>query len=383
MANLSIDQLRLIKKIEDFNSNDTQINLFYFPSVDGVSTQLLESLLFRLENLPNQSYIYLGDGTAVRKRLVNESFFVESDIGKNRSDVLAERYSDLFKTKVYSGNRNRNVSLHDLLSPEVNLFYISTNTQKETSYIEKLRTLKTTSDVRHGQVYMFNLTDQNEGFALQFHEIKNNKINGDLEQVNEETVSVTATNAFIKNSIMSQTIFNMINNIITSEMNVNYTKLSGEIFGTEQMERSFIFGLPDNALFNQIEVPSVMEYPMPVLAKYNSEYERYNNSKGQDYDVFLKSVEESINSFSTVEFLINGMSNMLNIMLTNHDNNDFADTLSPHKKEVFEEITQNLEKYKLFHDFLRGVCSGYSHDTITMLKVYNFLESTLGSPLQF
>ncbi|MFV1457767.1 hypothetical protein, partial [Bacillus mycoides] len=76
----------------------------------SLTSHLLYSLLFRLENVPGGATVILfeedGIGVSVTDEDIQNGLYVPADRGKKHLDVLQDRYNGVFATEVLAGNQN-------------------------------------------------------------------------------------------------------------------------------------------------------------------------------------------------------------------------------------------------------------------------------------
>lgn len=255
---LNISEMSRVIEFESFIHNKE--NVFIFPNADALSSHIIRSLLYRLENLEKKSYIFIEDSRKVLKKDIASGIYIEKDLGKKRAEVLSERYGGSFTTEVL--NAFNNVELERYVGTVIqglgNIFYINTN--KETDMSEDkinhlVKETKGSEDVRKN-FYGIEAFYNGKETVVTLVAGSNGELYGNNESILLRNVGYSLQEQYIRNSMTSQLVFNLVNSIVTEDMSFNYTLLKGDIQGGE-IKRKYLKGRRKDSVITKMKLKDI------------------------------------------------------------------------------------------------------------------------------
>lgn len=277
---LTFQELKMIKPMDDYNQNHN--NVLIFPIVCGLSSHIIENLLFRLENVEKDTQILLLDKRKITSNEVKKGLYVNKDFSKSRSSVLANRYTGLTKVKLNATSDDnlfailkrisRNTTEQGNPKEPKNIFVVDTQTTDSLELKAKLTSVQSAlENTNHKVIYMFVYVNSDTVSVFNFT-VNAHEINGDfIEYENKDNIkSRGITNGYMRNLIASQIVFNMINNVVTQDLSQNKTVIS--LNYKEQVKSKYIFNLElsEDSVFKLLQ--EVTKAPKSTVIQLNSDF---------------------------------------------------------------------------------------------------------------
>lgn len=277
---LTFQELKMIKPMDDYNQNHN--NVLIFPSVCGLSSHIIENLLFRLENVEKDTQILLLDKRKITSNEVKKGLYVNKDFSKSRSSVLANRYTGLTKVKLNATSDDnlfailkrisRNTTEQGNPKEPKNIFVVDTQTTDSLELKAKLTSVQSAlENTNHKVIYMVVYVNSDTVSVFNFT-VNAHEINGDfIEYENKDNIkSRGITNGYMRNLIASQIVFNMINNVVTQDLSQNKTVIS--LNYKEQVKSKYIFNLElsEDSVFKLLQ--EVTKAPKSTVIQLNSDF---------------------------------------------------------------------------------------------------------------
>lgn len=357
---LTLEQLALIKKLPKLQLEKR--NVFYFPKLTEPSTHFIESLFFRLENVEEQSIIVLGDRRIVKPIDIKTGLFIPSDLGEMRSDIIAKRFTGLGKTKLVS-LANNDITDANLISSNTNLFIFSfgESYESEIGYIQSA--MKQKQDADSLKTYLFRVGINKGDISIRLNEIQKLKVIGDVEPIRTARETVNTQSKFVRFSLASQLLFNMVNNILTPDLDINYTGIDFTV-NDMKTELGHLFGLDDSSIFAKIEGKN-NNLDIATLNRISKLFDKYKEVNKQRFDMMfrhnaqhLHSTQETINL--PLYAILEGVQTM-----------QIAHTRMQNEELTLEQIREIFEADNLF---LPQGFSQYNTNKVQMENLLNYLQ---------
>lgn len=315
---LSIQELRQIQKFNYYNQE--QENVFIFPSVCGLTSHIVENLLFRMNNIEQTTSLFLLDKRKITSNEERKGLFVPKDFGKSRSDVLANRFSGLTDVQVNSLTRmevNTHEKIRQLTNTETprNIFVIDTQTKNDKFSLNQIITqLKSAI---HNPIHYIVVNNDDDNVYVNFLVIKPHDLSGEVVEVDEaeQTRTRGVNNAFMRNIVASQMVFNLVNQIVTNDITCNATKIEMNIKKDIELKSKLTYNidLNDESVFKIIE-PVVKKGKKELLA-LNSKFNQWLNTQNvEDMEKLVTLYKQKY--ITTSKFILGNSHDMTTLLPT-------------------------------------------------------------------
>lgn len=235
-------------KSSDWLDSSQTLNIIVL-TVDATFSQLLYNLLFRLEGIKygkEAVNIYLGDnGLPVTRADILLGNFVEEDYGKNRVDVLKERYGEVFTTRLYKLEKESYGSAVQNFSEYGNVVILGFNTTAEVieKVYEDLYQGRRINKVYGGLLGLYGYTGENTvGIEMKVARKYGDLIGSFNGNESEERGKKYARAELMKTNLISQNILVFLNELIAAGLEgMLYEKWTQEM-DTGKQKNKMIYG---------------------------------------------------------------------------------------------------------------------------------------------
>lgn len=199
------------RKRFNFTEGDITLNIIVIDNAknNDISSHLLERLLYRLENVESNFTILLTGNNVLAKNDVEKGMYFANDVGKPRSSVLVDKYSDKFSTPLLAtsyefdnlyGFRDlahsifKSITINDIINKTIDSDMITVSETFKQQVISYVSTHDEVGDwVKKQSIYKF-LVDQNIEFddilKLNYTFITTNKDNLPVQVTRNRTLEI-------------------------------------------------------------------------------------------------------------------------------------------------------------------------------------------------
>lgn len=206
--------------------------------VGEVFTTMLYNLMFRVEG-----NLYGGDVVNIymldkKDRVTNRDVvvgeFLQEDIGKNKVDVIINRYRNIFTVKMYKVSREMYKKMETNLLDRGNIILIGEHEGQISTMFNRLNIARVNKGVYGGLASIFGyVTGDSVGVSVQVTRVYGDVV-GNLDKQKDGDRGKVATDEYIKNIQLSNRLLNKFNQLVTKGLNgirnfnVLYNVLTGE-----------------------------------------------------------------------------------------------------------------------------------------------------------
>lgn len=256
---LTLQEMKSIKPFNNYLKNAQ--NVFLFPSADGLASHVIKSLLYRLENVEQTSYIIIQDKKEVDKKDVESGIYINEDIKKKRGQVLTDRYGGAFGTEVIYGIEDYEGVVYMNTNRSKNLFIINTNlakayTRMDINAIVKASNRGGAQGGIRSNAYVIDAFSNGEDVIVRTMVGSGGNIYGEFDKTEARNAGFSMAEQYLRNAMLGQMIFNLVNSIVTDGMSFNYSKIQGNI-KKGKFKKEYLKGRRDDSIFTRLGITNL------------------------------------------------------------------------------------------------------------------------------
>lgn len=364
---LTLAEMRKIRPFTDFY-NDRE-NIFIFPTADGLATHVIKSLLFRLENLEQKSYIYIEDTKQVNKRDIDTGTYIDSDLGKKRAQVLAERFGGSFSTEVISGSVKNPESKYTGVG--LNVFIVSTNGER--NYMPEdvsrlvIRTGISVGVTEDSNLFLLEGFYNGDDMIIRVKIGSGGVMQGSGDRTIVRNAGISLAEQYVRNAMTGQLIFNLINTAVTDGMQFNYAGITGNA-KQGALRKTYLKGRGKTSIYHRVRVVGLETISPEAVA--------FEDSFGEYEDIHKENITQKTNRM--YGRFAGDMDAYANLMSGNLQAYRLA-----HAQTMDAETKEGLRRLQMISDRIREKIQAetgvQSEDYALMNTIIGYTESRIGS----